>query len=423
MVYGPDRVRRRDAAVAALGGDGFIVSAAPDDDRAWAAVVREATITGRAVVIELDEQLPAEGRRWIEYADHLAWALSAPRELPVTDLPERPFTEVDAPVTEVTDDEWAAAFTADAPRNHRLTPQQLERVGKVYAARGGDIDAAVRRLLAGPLESLALRIRPRHSWDDLVLPANRIAQLRGLAARYRDAAQVYDRWGFSASPSRGLVALFSGPSGTGKTLSAEVVASELGLDMFRIDLSTVVSKYIGETEKNLDDVFDAAGVGNVVLFFDEADSLFGRRSEVRDAHDRYANVGVSYLLQRLETFDGVVVLATNFERSIDDAFLRRIHSRVEFGPPEEPERLAIWRRHLRPGAVLDDVDLAFLAANLSFTGGQIRNAVVQAAFLAAADGKLIGMDELVRAAAQELRKAGRLVQPGTFGPWAVAAGD
>ena len=417
IAYGTDKVRRREAAVRALTGERFLVAPAPVDERGWAAIAREATVTGRAAVVELEGELSAEGRRWIEFADHLSWAVTAASELPIDDLPDRPFVEVDAPAAELTEAEWATALGSAAARTHRLMPQQLERVRKIYRARGGDIDASVRRLLAGRLEALAHRVRPQHSWDDLVLPPNRLAQLRGIAARYRDAAQVYDRWGFAATPSRGLVALFTGPSGTGKTLSAEVVAGDLGLDMFRVDLSTVVSKYIGDTEKNLDEVFDAAGVGNVVLFFDEADALFGRRSEVKDAHDRYANVGVSYLLQRLETFDGIVVLATNFEKSIDDAFLRRIHCRVDFAAPDVPERLAIWRRHLRPDAVADDVDLEFLAANLAFTGGQIRNAAVNAAFLAAGVGTLIGMAELVRATAQELRKAGRLVPPETFGPW------
>jgi hypothetical protein len=419
VVYGSDRVRRREAARAALGGERFLLTPTPADDRAWAAVVREATVTGCAVLVELDVELPEEGRRWIQHADHLAWGVTAARELPVADLFVRPFVELEAVASDVTDAEWASAFPGelDLGRRHRLTPQQLERVHQIYAARGGDIDAAVRRLLAGPLEDLAVRVRPRHSWDDLVLPPDRIEQLHAIVARYRDAAQVYDRWGFSATPSRGLVALFAGPSGTGKTLSAEVLAGELGLDMFRIDLATMVSKYIGETEKNLDALFDAAGVGNVVLFFDEADALFGKRTAVQDSHDRYANVGVSYLLQRLETFDGVVVLATNFQQSIDEAFLRRIHSRVDFTRPDEPERLFLWRHHLPPEAPVDDLDLPAVAARLEFTGGQIRNAAVQAAFYAAAAGKAIGMEELLRAAAEELHKAGRLVQPETFGDW------
>jgi len=380
-------------------------------------------MTGRAVVVELEGPLTPEGRRRIEHADHLAWALTSAKELSITELPSRPFREIDAPSGEMTDQEWSRAFGPDAPRTHRLTPQQAERVGLVYAARGNDLDASIRRLLAGPLESLAQRVRPRHSWDDLILSPGRLRQVRAIVDRYREASQVYDKWGFSAVPSRGLVALFSGVSGAGKTLAAEILAGELGLDMFKLDLSSVVSKYIGETEKNLDLVFDAAGVGNVVLFFDEADALFGKRSEVKDARDRYANIEVSYLLQRVEAFDGVVVLATNFEKSIDPAFLRRIHSRIDFVLPEAEQRRQIWDRHLPAVARLDDVDLTFLADNFDFSGGQIRNAAVHAGFIAASNKSAIGMSHLVQGAAQELRKAGRLLKPSSFGPWYADVSD
>jgi hypothetical protein len=417
LVSGPDRVRRREAAMAATAGTTFMVVPVPADDRGWAAVVREATLTGRGVVVELEGSLPREGRRWIERADHLAWAVSAPMALEISELPDRPFREIEAPSSELTDGEWGAAFGIDTPRTHRLSPQQAELVGKVYEAHDHDIDASVRRLLAGRLEVLAQRIRPRRSWDDLVLTVSRREQLQSIVSRYRHASEVYDRWGFSPVPSRGLVALFSGPSGTGKTLAAEILAGELGLDMFKLDLSAVVSKYIGETEKNLDQVFDAAGIGNVVLFFDEADALFGKRSEVKDARDRYANIEVSYLLQRIERFDGVVVLATNFEKSIDEAFLRRIHTRIDFVLPAADERLAIWRRHLPPAAPVEGLDLDWLSQHFELTGGQIRNASVHAAFLAADAATPITMPLVVRAVAQELRKAGRLLKPGEFGEW------
>jgi AAA+ superfamily predicted ATPase len=422
IASGPDLVRRQEKAMEALGGQRFLVTQQPESDGQWAALVREATMIGCAVVVELDEPISPEGRRWIDRARHLAWALTAEREFPVDELPSRPWIEIDAPMYELTDLEWMALF-GDSPRTHRLTPQQAERAHKAYLARGNDLDAAVRRLLAGPLESLATRVRPRARWDDLILSPERSEQLRSIASRYRKSTQVYDRWGFSATPSRGLVTLFSGKSGTGKTLAAEVLAGELGLDMFKLDLSSVVSKYIGETEKNLDQLFDAAGLGNVVLFFDEADALFGKRSEVKDSRDRYANVEVSYLLQRVEAFDGVVVLATNFERSIDEAFLRRIHSRIEFALPEENERRAIWHKQLPPHVLLDDVDLTWLAQRFEFSGGQIRNACIQAAFAAAQEGGLIGMHDLVRGAAQELRKVGRLLRPETFGDWYEVVAD
>lgn len=423
VVYGPDRVRRREAALLRTEGDRFLVVPAPTDDAGWAGIVREATLGGCGVVVEIDGSLGAEGRRWIERADHLAWAISCARELPLSDLPDRPWREVDAPRDELTDEEWSDAFGTETPRTHRLSPQQVEQVRKAYGARDNDLDAAVRRLLAGPLESVAQRIRPRHTWGDLILSPAKLEQLREIVARYRHAGQVYDRWGFSPVPSRGLVALFSGVSGTGKTLAAEILASELGLDMFKLDLSSVVSKYIGETEKNLEQVFDAAGTGNVVLFFDEADSMFGKRSEVKDARDRYANLEVSYLLQRIESFDGIVVLATNFEKSIDDAFLRRIHARLEFQLPDVEERCAIWRRHIPETAPLDGVDLEWLAAQFELSGGQIRNAAVHAAFLAAAAGTAITMDALVRGVAQEVRKAGRLLRPDEFGSWYPAVAN
>jgi SpoVK/Ycf46/Vps4 family AAA+-type ATPase len=266
------------------------------------------------------------------------------------------------------------------------------------------------------LDELARRIHPSRTWTDLVLPPGHTRQLRELIDRYHLADRVYGEWQFPAVPSRGLVALFSGPSGTGKTLAAEVIAGELGLDMFKLNLSSVVSKYIGETEKNLDELFEAAGAGNMVLFFDEADALFGRRSEVKDAHDKYANLETSYLLQRLETYDGVVVMATNFEKNIDDAFLRRIHTRVDFAVPGPTERAQIWRNHLEHGAPLDeDVDIDELALRFDLAGGAIRNAAVHAAFLAAAEAGSITQERLVRGMAREYRKLGRLLNKDDFG--------
>jgi SpoVK/Ycf46/Vps4 family AAA+-type ATPase len=379
--------------------------------------VREATIVGAGIVVDLDDELPVEGRRWIERATHLSWALSSRVELPVDQMPDRPWTDRHASPAEPTEDEWSAALGA-VPRTHRLTAAQLRLVERTYPAAEGDLDAAVRRLAGGHIDRLALRIRPTRAWDDLVLSPDRLQLLRELVARYRHADEVYEEWGFAATPSRGQVALFSGPSGTGKTLAAEIIAGDLGLDLFKLDLSSVLSKWIGETEKNLDRVFDAASAGNVVLFFDEADALFGKRSEVRDSRDRYANLEVSYLLQRLEAYDGLVVLATNFERNIDDAFVRRIHVRVEFALPDEPERKAIWDHNLPPSApVSTDVDTSFLARKFELSGGSIRNAAVQAAFLAAAQRAPIDMDCLIRGVGRELQKLGRLIRAEDFGPY------
>jgi SpoVK/Ycf46/Vps4 family AAA+-type ATPase len=298
-----------------------------------------------------------------------------------------------------------------------LTFDQMHRVQRTRAAVGGDIDAAVRRLASGPLEQLTRRIVPTRTWDDIVLSPERKQMLHGVVDRYRHATQVYDEWGFSPNPSRGLVALFSGPSGTGKTLSAEIIAGALGLDVFKLDLSSVVSKYIGETEKNLEQIFDAASAGNMVLFFDEADSLFGKRSEVSDARDRYANIEVSYLLQRLESYDGLVVMATNFEKNIDEAFVRRIHVRIEFAMPGVAERRRIWAQNLPPTAPVQDVDLDWLATRFELSGGSIRNASVHAAFLAAAEGTPITMEHAVRGVAREWRKIGRLIKPNEFGEY------
>jgi SpoVK/Ycf46/Vps4 family AAA+-type ATPase len=230
-----------------------------------------------------------------------------------------------------------------------------------------------------------------------------------LVERYRNSRTVFEGWGFKPMPSTGLVALFTGPSGTGKSLAAEVVAGELGLDLYKLDLSSVVSKYIGETEKNLESVFRAAEAANVLLFFDEADSLLGKRSEVTDARDRYANMEVSYLLQRLERYDGLVVLATNMAKNIDPAFLRRFHLMVEFVVPEESERLAIWSHAFPSPCPVQELDLPWLAKTFALTGGAIRNIALAAAFEAAAAGRAIGMADLTTALRSELQKLGRLV--------------
>ena len=417
VVNGSDPMRRRQRGAEAAVGERFLFLRIDDDTTpaVYSALVREATMTGRGVVIETDGSLPRDARRWIERATHLAWVVSSPSGPPVADLPRRIWHGVEAGSAEPTDAEWAAAFGRDAPRTHRLTFDQMHRVASARDASGGDIDAAVRRLASGRLEQLTRRIKPTRGWNDIVLSPDRMQALHGIVDRYRMATTVYDEWGFSAQPSRGLVALFSGPSGTGKTLAAEIIAGALGLDVFKLDLSSVVSKYIGETEKNLEQIFDAASAANMVLFFDEADSLFGKRSEVKDARDRYANIEVSYLLQRLETYDGLVVMATNFEKNVDEAFLRRIHARVAFTLPGVEERAVIWRQNLPPGAPTDEVDVEWLASTFELSGGMIRNAAVQAAFAAATAGSPITMAAAVQGVASELRKMGRLLRPDDFG--------
>jgi SpoVK/Ycf46/Vps4 family AAA+-type ATPase len=221
--------------------------------------------------------------------------------------------------------------------------------------------------------------------------------------------------GQKLAASAGVTALFFGPPGTGKTMGAEVIARELGLDLYKIDLSTMVSKYIGETEKNLEKIFTEAENSNAILFFDEADAIFGKRSEVKDAHDRYANIEISYLLQRMESFDGVTILATNLKANLDEAFTRRLQFAVDFPFPRAADRLRIWRTLFPPGVPRDpDLDLERMAESFEITGGNIRNILINAAYLAATDGQVVRMTHLLHGARREMQKMGRLVNEKKF---------
>jgi hypothetical protein len=285
-----------------------------------------------------------------------------------------------------------------------------------------DLKMAARTQSQPRLSSLAQRISPHFTWDDIVLPPDRLAQLREIAHQVLYQHVVYEDWGLAhkSSLGRGVAALFAGQSGTGKTMAAQVIGQELGLEVYKIDLSGLVSKYIGETEKNLARVFEEASDTNVILFFDEADAIFGKRSEVRDSHDRYANIEVSYLLQKMEEYDGIVILATNLRSNLDDAFLRRLRAIVEFPFPEADDRLRIWQRTLTASAPIgEDVDLAFMARQFRIAGGNIRNIVLLAAFLAASDrdSQLITMSHLIQATKREFQKLGRLVTESDFGKW------
>ena len=255
------------------------------------------------------------------------------------------------------------------------------------------------------MADLARRIDPRARWEDLVLPDTRMDTLRDMASQVRQRTKVYETWGFAARVSRGLgiTALFVGPSGTGKTMAAEVLAIELNLDLYAIDLSSVVSKYIGETEKNLKKVFDAAEEGGAVLLFDEADALFGKRTEVKDSHDRYANVEVSYLLQRMEEYRGLAILTTNMKEALDTAFLRRIRFIVEFPFPDAVHRAEIWSKTFPQQTPTHDLDIEKLA-QLNIPGGVIRNVAMNAAFLAADEDQPVGMPHILRAARSEYGK-------------------
>jgi hypothetical protein len=278
--------------------------------------------------------------------------------------------------------------------------------------------AACRAQARPALEGLAHRIEPRARWDDLVLPELQLQTLRMLAAHVRNRSTVLQEWGFQRHASRGhgVSALFAGPSGTGKTLAAEVVAGELGLDLYLIDLSQVVNKYIGETEKNLSRVFDAAERGGAVLLFDEADALFGKRSEVKDSHDRYANIEVSYLLQRMESYRGLAILTTNQKGALDDAFLRRIRFVVAFPFPGATQRAEIWRRAFPRDTPTRGLDPEKLA-RLNVSGGHIRNIALNAAFLAADADEPVGMEHLLAAARLEYAKLEKPFTDADPGGW------
>ena len=281
------------------------------------------------------------------------------------------------------------------------------------------LEVACRELPTSSLAGLARRLPRPYVREDLVVGNDLRRELDLVRAWARHGRQVFGDWGLAERmpTARGLACLFVGPPGTGKTMAAQVLAAELHLELIRVDLSSVVSKYIGETEKNLSRVFDEAESAGAMLFFDEADALFGRRSEVKDAHDRYANIEVGYLLQRLEIHEGVTILATNLRRNIDEAFVRRLQIIAEFPIPKAADRMKIWAWHL-PREHADDIDVEFLGTRFEIAGGDIRNAVLCAAFLAAEDGELVSMWHLVQGLARELRKGGRLLDPDAFGPWA-----
>lgn len=282
-----------------------------------------------------------------------------------------------------------------------------------------DLEAAARAQSNHGLRRLAQKVNPACQWNDLVLPPGQIQQLREICATAKHRNLVYSTWGFDrrVALGKGLNILFHGQSGTGKTTGASIVAQELGLDLYKIDLSTVVSKYIGETEKQLSQIFREAKSSNAILFFDEADAIFGKRSEIKDAHDRYANTEVAYLLQKMED-EAIVILATNFRKNMDDAFTRRLHFIIEFPFPDAQYRERIWRSLIPHDAPLsDDVNFGFLARQFDIAGGNIRNVVVAAAFLAAENGRVIGMQHFICAMSRELQKLGRLRSPAEFGPY------
>ena len=318
-------------------------------------------------------------------------------------------------------DQWAA----DLAQRFQLTPGQI-RAAAAAATQQQTLDnsptlsltdlcAACRRQSNQKLGELAQKVEPHADWTDLVLPADRLAQLQELCGQLQEHYRVFSEWGFGHKLARGqgVSALFSGPPGTGKTMAAEVIASALGLDLYKIDLSQVVSKYIGETEKNLQRIFQEAESSNAILFFDEADALFGRRTAVGDAHDRYANIEVSYLLQRMEEYAGLIILASNLRENMDGAFVRRLRFIVEFPFPDQASRQRIWQIHLPAQAPRSaTLDFTLLANKFQLAGGNIKNIVLRAAFLAANNGGVIGMEQVLHAARREYEQIGRLWSEG-----------
>ncbi|WP_369215505.1 ATP-binding protein [Streptomyces flavofungini] len=303
---------------------------------------------------------------------------------------------------------------------YRLSGEHIGRAARAAAAlaafEGAPLGAAHVRLAArqqsaSGLERHARRIRPAVDWRDLVLPGTPLTQLRELALRARHRDRVLGDWRLSAGGGRGrgVVGLFAGESGTGKTLAAEVLAADLGVDLYVVQLSSIVDKYVGETEKNLERIFTEADRTDAVLLFDEADAVFGKRSEVKDSHDRYANMESAYLLQRLEAFDGIALLTTNLRANIDDAFTRRLDLVVDFPFPGPGQRLALWRHGLSSVPHTEDTGTDVLARDFELAGGSIRGAVVTAAYLAAGRGEPVGAGDLLEGARREYRKAGRLV--------------
>ena len=405
------------------------------------AAAREARLRGAGLVVgpvePLVERGPAAVRAFAELPGPLV--LVGAREFDPAWAREPPLV-LEAPVPAVVQrhELWAASLDGDAPEGFdpavatlafRLAPEQIDRAARAarQAAAAADRPMSVSDVAAGAraqnaagLERLARRIVPSVTWDDLVLPTVVDQQLHELSTRARHRDRVVGEWRMGTKGARGLgvTALFAGDSGTGKTMSAEVVAGDLGFDVYVIDLSTVVDKYIGETEKNLDRIFTEADRVNGVLLFDEADALFGKRSEVKDARDRYANVEVAYLLQRMERFDGLAILTTNLRSNVDEAFVRRLDAIVDFPMPEEHHRRRLWQRNLTAELpVEDDLDLGFLARQFRISGGNIRNVCVTAAYLAAAEDRRVGMADLIRATEREYRKLGRLTVESEFGEY------
>jgi len=395
---------------------------------------REAALTGSALLLELEDVEAVDNLRLVRRCiDQLRGLVIVSGREPLREL-RRVALRLDVPPLGTRERHalWQAALGPLAARlngqldaavqQFRLSPSAL-RSASLELASASPVEQRslwdVCRAQARPrLDDLAQRIDSAATWSDLVLPESQRQVLREIALHLRARGLVYDTWGFAARNARGLgiSALFAGTSGTGKTMAAEVLAQELRLDLYRIDLSQVVSKYIGETEKNLRRVFDAAEAGGAILLFDEADALFGKRSEVKDSHDRYANIEISYLLQRMEAYAGLAILTTNMKSALDSAFLRRLRFVVEFPFPDAGQRAEIWRKVFPAAMPTEQLDFERLA-RLSIPGGNIRNIALHGAFLAADGHEPVRMQHLLRAARREYAKMERPLSEAEIGGW------
>jgi hypothetical protein len=454
----PDGAKRQAAALlaAAAGARLLVVDVdgaleAADDAAATARLLfREARLHDAIVYLEPAAALAsadAGGRRLMEaLADHAGVAILAgasdqpPRGRGVEGIVDVPFPipghdERQACWERSASTQGIALAPEDVDRlagRFRLTPDQISDAVQagVYGAYGrgeqpsaGDLFAAARSRSDADLAGVARKIEPTHDWSQIALPEDTLRQLRELCQQVVERHQVLDRWGFARrlSLGKGVNALFAGPSGTGKTMAADIIARELGLDLYKVDLSGVVSKYIGETEKNLARIFAAAENANAILFFDEADALFGKRSEVRDSHDRYANIEIAYLLQQMEQYEGVAILATNLRQNMDEAFVRRLQFVVEFPFPDAEQRARIWELQFPDEADRDPgIDYDRLAGQFRVTGGSIKNIVLSAAFLAATERAPIGTGHLIQATRREYDKLGKVLTDAELAPYAEA---
>jgi ATPase family associated with various cellular activities (AAA) len=401
---------------------------------------RESLLSDRVTIIEVEDDSPEDRSQALLSAliggFRAAFFLSLPNRRPI---PQRPVLTVDVKPTPPAEQRAIWHDTLDVPpgRDPGLD-QAIERIAAQFSLDLAGIQSVTALALSGAeppdlgerlwlacrdharprLDDLAQHIETTATWDDLILPAPQKETLRTIALQVRHRPLVYERWGFEKPGGRGLglTVLFSGSSGTGKTTAAEVLARSLSLDLYRVDLSAMVSKYIGETEKNLRRVFDAAEAAGAVLLFDEADALFGKRSEVKDSHDRFANIEVSYLLQRMETYRGLAILTTNQKEALDRAFLRRLRFIVDFPFPDSALRSQIWRRILPDQAPRRGIDPDRLA-QLNVAGGNIHNIALCAAFLAAEAGGPIAMSHLLEAARAEHEKLGRQITDAEVKGW------